>query len=560
MARIARWSRHPFAGPRRYPSSNPGTVPAFGRRDPYRRAGLFVGASLVGLLLGCGCTAAPSDGGLDKAGGTVTPAPLNLRLANTRGLEDEPFLEQVAKLSNGALTLTADTKLGQPTLTNELDALRAARAGQVDIAIVPSRSFHAFGVTAFDALMDPMLVDSFALQDKVMADSVASDMLHSLDSSGLVGLGLLPGPIRLPNGITRPMLGPATYAGARIATNPSPISEQALRTLGAVPVESTFEGADLTGFDGLEQQASSIAGNQYDGTVRWMTTNVGLWPRPLVIVAGQAAWGRLTDTQRGWLVQAAAGARSDTSYQLGTEDITNMCRRGRITMVSASADEIGQLRRAFGPVHSLLRGDARTAGYLDRIEALKRQLDDAPSGQPIDCAALAKRPIPTQSPGPAASPLGTPVPAGPVSAIDGNYTLLITADELAAAGAAPGEVAPENWGDMRWVFDRGRFGSTQSASTSAGTICTWNYGTYAIHDGPVLELTVLGGGGSRGANKPGELFTYRLSIYRDTMTWSKLASAESPTAWTVKPWQRQPTKPWTQFLDHNCPPPIGWDG
>jgi hypothetical protein len=113
---------------------------------------------------------------------------------------------------------------------------------------------------------------------------------------------------------------------------------------------------------------------------------------------------------------------------------------------------------------------------------------------------------------------------------------------------------------MRWVFDRGRFGSTQSASTTTGTTCTWNYGTYAIHDGLVLELTMLGGGGSRGANKPGELFTYRVSNYRDTMTWSRVAGAESPTPWTVKPWQRQSTQPWTQFMDPNCLPPVGWDG
>jgi TRAP-type C4-dicarboxylate transport system substrate-binding protein len=514
------------------------------------------------MVLASGCSAA-GKAGPDKAGGIVTPAPLALRMANTRGYEVDPFLERVATLSGGALTLTADVRLGQPTLTNEPEALRAARDGQVDIAIVPTRSFDAVGVKTFDALMDPMVVDSMALQDKVLADPVTRDMLRGLAPVGLVGVGVLPGPIRLPNGITRRMLGPATYAGARIATNASLISERALRTLGAVPVESAFDGADMTGFDGLEQQASSVAANQYDGIVRWMTANVGLWPRPLAIVAGAGTWQRLTDAQRGWLAQAAQGALSDTTNQRSDEnDVAGMCRRGKIAIVSASASQISQLRRAFAPVDRWLRTDAVTAGYLDRIQTIKQQLGDAPSGQPVDCAELASRPRPTQPTGPgSASPLASPVPAGQASAIDGNYVMRTTAKDLAAAGAPPGEVVPGNWGDLRWVFDKGRFASTQFASTkSDGTTCTWAYGTYAIHGGQVLELTMLGGGGGRGADRPGEFFTYTFSAYHDTVTLSPVAGAESPTPWLVKPWQRQRSEPWSEFLENKCLPPVGWDG
>ena len=231
MARMARWSHTSVTHAatclvRRRRRGAP-------RRQPGRRVIPLV--SLVGLVLVAGCTEEPGGGGIDKAGGTVAPSPVNLRLANTRGLEADPFLEHVKQQSGGALTLTADLKLGRPTLTNEPEALRAAQADQVDIAIVPTRSFDAVGVTAFDALMDPMLVDSLTLQDTVLADPVATDMLHSLKSSGLVGLALLSGPIQLPNGITRPMLGPGSYAGARIALNPSPISERALGTLSALP-------------------------------------------------------------------------------------------------------------------------------------------------------------------------------------------------------------------------------------------------------------------------------------------------------------------------------------
>lgn len=535
-------------------------------RGYHRRVSLIAGACVVGLLLGAGCSTAPGKGSLDKAGGIVTPVPLDLRMANTRGYEADPFLQRVAKLSGGTLTLTADPELGQPTLTNGPDALRAVRDGRIDIAIVPTRSFDAVSVKAFDALMDPMVVDSLALQDKVLASPVVSDMLGGLTSAGLVGIGVLPGPIRLPNGITRRMLGPASYTGARIAFNASPISERALKTVGAVPVESVFEGADMTAFDGLEQQASSIANNQYDGTVRWITTNVGLWPRPMAIVAGTGAWGKLTGTQRGWLVQAAKDAISDTTrLQAGVEDIATMCRRGKIAIVSASASEISQLRLAFAPVDRWLRTDAVTAGYLDRIQTIKQQAGDTPSGQSVDCTSLASRAIPTQSPGPGSgSPLPSPVPAGPASKIDGNYGMLTTAEELTAAGASPGEVTPGNWGDLRWVLDRGRFASTQFASTkSTGRTCTWNYGTYVLQDGQVVELTILGGGGIAGAgaeNHAGEVFKFTLSTYHDTMKLSAVEGETSPLPWMVKPWQRHLAKPWTEFLTKECLPPVGWDG
>ena len=242
MGGLARSSRSQSAGPRRDASDSSSNGSWCGHRRVRGWAGLKVGALLVVLLFCAACSAVPDKGGLDKAGGPIAPAPVNLRMANTGGEAVDPFLERVANASSGALTLSADPELLRPTLTNEPDALRAAQSGRADIAIVPTRSFDQVGVTSFDALMDPMLVDSLSLQAKVLADPVTSDMLAALEPVGLVGIGMLMGPIRLPSGITRRLLGPSTYAGARVATNPSRISELALRTLGAVPVESAFAG------------------------------------------------------------------------------------------------------------------------------------------------------------------------------------------------------------------------------------------------------------------------------------------------------------------------------
>ena len=68
-------------------------------------------------------------------------------------------------------------------------------------------------------------------------DSLVSEMLDGVKSAGFAGIGVLPGPIRVPDGISRSLLGPETYSGARIAYNPSSFGKQSLEGLGAIPVE-----------------------------------------------------------------------------------------------------------------------------------------------------------------------------------------------------------------------------------------------------------------------------------------------------------------------------------
>jgi TRAP-type C4-dicarboxylate transport system substrate-binding protein len=503
----------------------------------------LAGASLAALLLVTGCGGKAGD--VDKAGGPVTAAPINLKMANTRGEEAQPFLDELAKVSGGALQLTAEPGFQAASKSIEVGALQAVQSGHADIAIVPIRAYAFVGVTSFDALMAPMLVDNMELQQQVINDSVASEMLAGVKSAGFAGIGVLPGPIRLPSGVSRPLIGPATYSGARIAYSSSPVAMQSLEALGAIPVEAAFDGQDVNGFDGIELQAKAVAENQYDGVVRSITANIGLWPRSIGIVANAGSWAKLTEAQRGWLVQAAKDAVEETANrQAGTEDIANMCRRDKVKIISASKDQIAQLRRAVTPVYDSLRGNQETAAYLDRIQAIKDRLGSTESGQPIDCAALTGHPRSTSS------------PANSDSKLDGNYMLSITEKELAAGEPNETPIA-ENWGKFRLVLDHGRFASTQYNEQA----CTWNYGSYKI-TGTTIELSFAGGGGkgpNNAFNKPGEVFDYGVSLYHNNMKWSQVPNAVSPTGWTVKPWHRDSGKPSAEYLEKRCLPPDGWN-
>jgi hypothetical protein len=59
------------------------------------------------------------------------------------------------------------------------------------------------------------------------------------------------------------------------------------------------------------------------------------------------------------------------------------------------------------------------------------------------------------------------------------------------------------------------------------------------------------------ANKPGELFTFRWSLYRGVLTLYPVNGAVSPPTVTAKPWLRVSTSPSPHFLSSRCPPPAG---
>lgn len=499
---------------------------------------LAVGAALLIALL----PVTACSGSSDKAGGKVQPPVSVLRLVNPRGtFEVQPFLDQLSAVSGGQLIAEGEERFERDSLHAEGDAVRLLQSGQADLGVIPARAFDDLGVTEFDALLAPMEINTMALQAKVLGSDVATDMLSGVQRLGLVGLGVLPGPMRLPAGISRPLVAPGDYAGARIGVATSAMTERSLRALGAKPVRTTFEGADISGFDGIESQVAAIIGNQYDGVVRWITANVTLWPRPLVLVANAAKFASLTDTQRGWLRDAARNAIPPTvAVQLDTADATLMCRRGRVRIVLATPAETAELRRGFEPVYRILRRQTTTADFLNRIERLKAEVSPDPN-EILDCARLA----------PPSAARTTPGDRESASAVNGQYILtLTTADVLALGGDS---TIKENYGEFRLVLDNGRWVSTQRNPPA----CTWSYGTYSVTDGRI-ELVVIDAGGmapTHSASKAGEVAAYTVSRYRGTMRWSTVSDASSPEGVAYKPWRRQPDRPPRQFLDRHCTPP-----
>ena len=78
------------------------------------------------------------------------------------------------------------------------------KAGKADLGWAGSRAFDSVGVPAFDALHAPLLIDSYALEQRVLQSPLVGDMLDGLKPLGVIGLGILPGPLRKPLGVSPP--------------------------------------------------------------------------------------------------------------------------------------------------------------------------------------------------------------------------------------------------------------------------------------------------------------------------------------------------------------------
>ena len=159
--------------------------------------------SALALLTGC----SGSDG--DKAGGVAEGKPVVLTLESEDDVQlsgAPEFAEAVERLSAGSVRIVF-AQAGRGTeIDFERGVVEDVRSGRADLGIVGARVWDTMGVTSFQALLAPMLVDSYDLELKVLESPLARRMLEGVEEAGVVGVALLPGPLRRPFGLSRPLL------------------------------------------------------------------------------------------------------------------------------------------------------------------------------------------------------------------------------------------------------------------------------------------------------------------------------------------------------------------
>lgn len=393
-------------------------------------------ALLVAVLAAGGCQAK------DRAGGSADAEVTELRVAfaGDPGPGAHAWADEIDQLSKGTLKITpvVDVRAGQADY--EAGTIADVRAGTFDLAWVGARAFDGAGVTGFQPLLAPLLIDSLELEGKVFAAGIPKGMLSGVEELDLVGVGVLPGPIRRVLGVEKPFTAPTDFKGQVVGIQASGVASQTFRALGgtARPVAA---GVDLDGLDAYDQQLSSIHGNHYDSQAKYVTGNLGLWPRPVVIVANQAAYQRLTDDQHAILAAAAKDAvpaALDGERTGDTDSIAALCKAG-LTFAQSTDAELAAFRKAVAPVYATIGTDMANVAALDQITTIKNALHRAPDS--AECAN-----VPTDQP--------------IASRYDGTYQMRIvwpkvkTTDARCMTGGPGKEGGPDiNIYDM--VLDRG---------------------------------------------------------------------------------------------------------
>jgi hypothetical protein len=117
---------------------------------------------------------------VDKAGGGQAAKPVVLTLANflPNSEEVDGFAAEVSRLSGGRLRNDVRSGWRYRQTAFEDGLIGDVRAGKADLGVVGSRAWDSVGVTSFGALGPPLLINSYALQQQVLASPLVAQMLQ----------------------------------------------------------------------------------------------------------------------------------------------------------------------------------------------------------------------------------------------------------------------------------------------------------------------------------------------------------------------------------------------
>ena len=440
-------------------------------------------AAVLALVAGCGGSGGDKAGGRDAQVVKPVGKPVTLRLIAVDDLWASEYAAAVARRSGGSIRIK--TQLGGSAIVDyERRLVEKVRAGDYDLASVGARAWDRLGVRSFRAFVAPFLIDSLRLEQGALATPRAQRALQGVGRIDLVGLALLPGPLRRPLGLTRPLVRPEDYAGATMGLRRGGVAEESYRTLGATP--RPYRIGSLAGLDGAELDLWTIGNDRYDMPGSTLASNVVLWARPETIVIRRVAFDRLSSAQRRVMRRAAADTVQPLLARFEREQqnaLVEICNRGALAFVTADDAALTALRAAVRSVYTGLERDPETKALLAEIRARR-------AGVPGDVVRC---------------PSGSP----PGKLLEGTWRADVSGAEIRASGGTPTEAA---------VFAGPATLELQGGRWTLRSRRTTVRGTYRV-EGPVVALTMR----TCTVNpcSPGMVTEYGWSIYRSRLTLSR---------------------------------------
>ena len=352
------------------------------------RFALITVAALLGLAAsGCG------GGSSDRAGGVITAKTAVLTLASHEtGADARDWADAVRRLSHGSLRIVIKSDWRRREVDPAKSTIADVRAGKVDLASIPVRAYDTIGVSSFQGLLAPFLIDSYALERRVLASHVPAQVLSGLKPLGVRGVALLPGPLQHVLSIGTPTLAPSDYPAQEIGIHPSKVAASTFRALRTTSTELA-PGVDTLRLAGIEGDLAELVANRYTSLTadETLPSNVSFWPRVVSIVMNDKTFGELTRVQQEALEAAGRSALGPSMQRLAHDEHTALaviCRGadqpGHLAFLSATQSDLAALRHAVTPVYRQLEQLATTRSLIASVAAIKKRVTRLPAP---DCPA-----------------------------------------------------------------------------------------------------------------------------------------------------------------------------
>lgn len=325
----------------------------------------------VGLIAITSC----SGSAIDTTQSRQDSGPVHLAMANLGAEMPTPvhdYIDAIGPASQASITIDARNEAHRGEADQEVKILGDVAAGRVDMAWVGARAFDQVGVTAFQPLLAPFLVDNYALQDRVFEAGIPERMLSAVKLPGVTTLGVLPGPLRKMTGVDHQFVELGDYSGARVGTSGGGLAEATFRALGADPIEVPAQ-ASLDGLDAIDFQLSAVQASQFYDSAQYLATNLNLWPRPVVLLINTARFDALTDEQRRVLRDTVGAVLEKAGEEVATEERdagSSLCET-KLKLVTITDAQRGALVNAIASVYFIVIADPTQRRYFDEIIALK---------------------------------------------------------------------------------------------------------------------------------------------------------------------------------------------
>ena len=338
------------------------------------RRALGCGLSLLVIVLSTGCAQA---GVTDKAGSDV----LQLRFAtlddlNPNGQTPGPgvFVSALEHLSGGRITVTVAGQYENGAVSAESDIVRGIAHDAFDGGWPTTRAFASAGIRGLEAVEAPMTLTSYAAEKALVTGPSSVGLLRTLTGTGVLGLGLMVGPLRRPFSTATPLDALPGWHGMTFRTYNSPVQEATARALGAVAVSASYNFPELVRAGRLkaaETDVAQYAFNHYGTLLPRAVGNVVLWPRVPVLAFSQQRFDSLSAAEQGWVRDAAAEAvQASVAYAYNENGpALTLCKQG-VRFLYATPAQLIALTAAVQPVLGALAHDPAAAPGLALVQAV----------------------------------------------------------------------------------------------------------------------------------------------------------------------------------------------